>query len=174
MKTPQLFINDTGTPPHYLTSAAELFYLNHLRSCAATASGSHCTSSAVRSGTCESAIAVIVEFLTAMCMILCRNMLMLLNVIMDVVTGFFTEVLQSIVSPLEVSACIVLAGAGEPECHRGQLILAAVVLCLASCDWHVPLIVPYHKYACAASNIAYPDLLGICRSNIWKKTADSN
>ena len=75
---------------------------------------------------------------------------MLLNVIMDVVTGFFTGVLQSMVSPLEVSACIVLAGAGEPECHRG------------------------HVYACAASNIAYNDLLGICRSNIWKKTADGN
>ena len=69
---------------------------------------------------------------------------MLFNLIVDVVQGFFTGVLQRMVSPLEVSACIVLAGAGEPECHRGQP-LAAVVLCLASCDWHVPLIVPYHN-----------------------------
>ena len=73
---------------------------------------------------------------------------MLLNVLMDVVTGFFTGVLQSMVSPLEVSACIVLAGAGEPECNRGQLVLAAVVLCLASCDWHVPLVTPYHNKVC--------------------------
>ena len=58
--TPQLFINDTGTPPHYLTSAAELFYLHHLRSYAAPASGSHCTPSAVRSGACKSTVAVIV------------------------------------------------------------------------------------------------------------------
>ena len=91
--TAQPFLNDKGASPHYLTSAAELFYLNHLRSCAATASGSHCTSSAVRAGTCKSALSVILEVLTAMCMVFCRNMLMLLNVLMDVVTGFFTGVL---------------------------------------------------------------------------------
>ena len=58
----QPFINDGGALAHYLTSAAELFYLRHVRSCAASAFGNHCTSSAVRSGTCRSGVAVIMEF----------------------------------------------------------------------------------------------------------------
>ena len=68
-------------------------------------------------------------------------MLMLLKLVMqktyralDVVACSFTVLLQGTVSPLEISACIVVAGAGELECHRGQLILAAVVLLLATCD----------------------------------------
>ena len=44
---------------------------------------------------------------------------------------------------------IVLAGGGDPECHGGgQLVLAAFVLMLALCDWHVPLTVPLHYKVC--------------------------
>ena len=75
----QPFINDGGALAHYLTSAAELFYLRHVRSWAASTSGNHCTSSAVRSGICRSIVAMIVGFLTAMSMVFCRNMLMLLE-----------------------------------------------------------------------------------------------
>ena len=66
----QPFINDGGASAHYLTSAAELFYLRHVRSCAASASGNYCTSSGLTSGICKSGVAVIVEFLIAMSMFL--------------------------------------------------------------------------------------------------------
>ena len=64
---------------------------------------------------------------------------------LDVVARFFTAVLQSMVSPLEIGACIVVAGANRTECRCDQLVLAVIVLLLASCDWHVPLTVPHHE-----------------------------
>ena len=158
----QPFTNDGGASEHCLTSAAELFYLRHVRSCAASAFGHHCTSSAVRSGTCRSGVAVIVEFLTAMSMVFCRNVLMLLEMVMsmfmaalrktysalDVVARFFTAVLQSMLSPLEIGACIVVAGANRTECRCDQLVLAVIVLLLASCNWHVPQNMPHHHKVC--------------------------
>ena len=95
-----------------------------------------------------------VQFL-AMLMAVVQSMKMLLTLVkaMFIVSVQMMQllldiVLQSMPSPLEIGACIVLAGGGDPECHGGQLVLAAFVLMLAVCDWHVPLTVPLHYKVC--------------------------
>ena len=149
----QPLISVEGASKHVAnrTSAAELFYLRHVRSCAASAFGHRCTCSGATSGIC---ISCMVQFL-AMLMAVVQSMKMLLTlvkamsiVLVQMMQLLLDIVLQSMPSPLEIGACIVLAGGGDPECHGGQLVLAAFVLMLALCDWHVPLTVPLHYKVC--------------------------
>ena len=51
--------------------------------------------------------------------------------------------LESMPSPLEIVACIVVANGRKNKCHDGQMLLAAFVLVLALCEWHVPKFVKY-------------------------------
>ena len=50
-------------------------------------------------------------------------------------------VLRSTVSPLEIGACMVILDTGEHECQNVQTVLAILILVLAVCDWHIPLLV---------------------------------
>ena len=52
------------------------------------------------------------------------------------------------VSPLEMSACIVIVDTSEHEGQNIQTALAVLILLLAVSDWHVPLTVQSHYTIC--------------------------
>lgn len=124
-----------------------------------------------------------VQFL-AMLMALLESRYMLLKIVLECMLQLMQlllkVVLESMPSPSELVACIVVASGRKSKCHGGQMLLAAFGLVLALCECHVrtsehasppqgvqsPL---GHMYACALPNVAHNDLLGIRRSNLWKK-----
>ncbi len=75
-------------------------------------------------------------------------MLQATHLLLEMAVDFFIAVLQSMPSPLEIGACFVVAGAIESESEAVQIVLAAFVLLLALCEWHVPLAVPRHYITC--------------------------
>ena len=70
----------------------------------------------------------------------------------------FTALLQSMLSPLEIGACIAVVDVSVvmPEITREvvrltrslQCAIALASLFLAVCDWHVPRITPYRNFVC--------------------------
>ena len=91
----------------------------------------------------------------AMLMAVLQSMKMLLTLVKSMFMAMLQMmqlsldmVLHSMPPPLEIGVCIALAGGGDLECHGGQLVLAALALMLALCDWHVPLTVPLHYKVC--------------------------
>ena len=59
----------------------------------------------------------------------------------------FMVVLQSMPSPLDMCAWIVVVDGCETE-NGFQIALAVTSLLLAACDWHVPQFIRYHNLVC--------------------------
>ena len=57
--------------------------------------------------------------------------------VLELVMSMFTAVLQSMLSPLEMCACIAVVDVSDGK-NCFQIALAVTSLCLAVCDWHVP------------------------------------
>ena len=119
----QPLTNAQGASEHLRTqvTAAELFYLRHLRTCAASASGSRSTCSATTPDLCTSGLRVV------------------LGCTMSLVKG----VLQSMPSPLEIGVCIAVVNVTEGN-NYFQIALAVTSLFLAVCDWRVPRVISCH------------------------------
>ena len=61
--------------------------------------------------------------------------------------GMLTAVLQSMLSPLEMGACIAVVDGSDAK-HGIRILLAVISLFFALCDWHVPLFISYHNFIC--------------------------
>ena len=130
--------------------ATELYYLRHVRSCAALASGKQCTCSGATLSFCIPGVLVVLGFIISMVMFLLQSTLLVLEAILSM----FVEVLQKTLlilhfvlsliaqmlelSPLEIASCIVVADSTEGECQGAEIALAVFCFFLAVCDWHVP------------------------------------
>ena len=140
--------NVQGASEHSRTqvTAAELFYLRHLRSCAASASGSKSTSSGVTSNLCIPGELVMLEVLMSVIVPVVQSMLRFLSSAWTLLQ--YIRKLVPHPSPLEMVACAVVVDACEAECQGVQTVLAAFVLFLAVCDWHISQIMPHHHILC--------------------------
>ena len=119
---------------HFAThvSTAELFYLRHSRSCAASAHGKRGTSSGATPGLCISGELVVLELIVTIFMAVLQSTLLML----EFALSMFMAVLQNVPSPLEFGACIVVVDAIEHECRGVRNALAVLVLFLAACSYH--------------------------------------
>ena len=61
--------------------------------------------------------------------------------------GMLTAVLQSMLSPLEMGACIAVVDGSDAK-NGIRIHLAVTSLFFALCDWHVPLFISYHNFIC--------------------------
>ena len=140
--------NVQGASEHSRTqvTAAELFYLRHLRSCAASASGSKSTSSGVTSNLCIPGELVMLEVLMSVIVPVVQSMLRFLRSAWTLLQ--YIRKLVPHPSPLEMVACAVVVDACEAECQGVQTVLAAFVLFLAVCDWHISPTMPHHHILC--------------------------
>ena len=143
-------------------TAAELYYLRHLRSCAASAFGHRSTSTGTTVELCTPGVSVLLEigislfmevlqsmssmleFLMYMSMAMLQRMLRML----ELVIFRFVALLQSTPSPLEIGACICVVDAIESKCQGVHIVTAILILFLAGCEWHVPSRVPHYYNAC--------------------------
>ena len=101
-----------------LTSSMELFYLTHMRSCAAAAIGNKSTSRGMASCLCMSGL---------QCLYHC-----LAKLIADVLACLL-RILE--ITPLEIASCCVLMVSSYDNAFL--IALALLILALAALDWHV-------------------------------------
>ena len=66
---------------------------------------------------------------------------------LELVMFMFMAVLQSMPSPLEMCACIVVLDCSDAKNYM-QIVLAVTSLFLAVCDWHVPRVILYDNLIC--------------------------
>ena len=144
---------------HAQVTAAELFYLRHVRSCAASASGKRSTCSGEISSLCTSGLLVVLDCAMSLVKVVLQDMLQALDFVMSMCTvmlqsmpsnlemSMIMAVLQSTPSPLEICACIAVVDGSEAK-NTQQIINAVTILLLASCDWHVPRVLSYHNLIC--------------------------
>ena len=94
----QPLTNAQGASEHLRTqvTAAELFYLRHLRTCAASASGSRSTCSATTPGLCTSGLLLLLD-----CMSLVKVVLQDMRQALEFVMSMFVKVLRSTLQILE-------------------------------------------------------------------------
>ena len=126
------------------TCVAELFYLRHLRSCAATASGSHGASLSASKSLCTRGLRLLLACVTELviqALSCCFSVLLaILGVLTAVWRYILRLVLQSTASVLEIVACIVLVDNNRLTDQWNHKVLAACILLLALMDWHVPMV----------------------------------
>ena len=155
--------NGQGASEHLRTqvTAAELFYLRHLRTCAASSSGSRSTCSAAAPCLCTSGFLVVLDCIMLLVKVVLQDMLQALEFVMSMfvkllrstpqilehLMSMFTAVLQSMPSPLEICAFIAVVDVSEGK-NCFQIALAVTNLLLAVCDWHVPQVIPHHNFLC--------------------------
>ena len=134
-----------GVSEHLRTqiATAELFYLRHQRSCASSVSGKRSTFSGATPSLCTSCLLVVMVCIMSLAKVVIQDILRALDFAMSICTSVF----ESMVSPLEMCACIVVVDANEAK-HCFQIALAVTCLLLAVCDWHVPCVFSYHNCLC--------------------------
>ena len=138
----QPLTNAQGASEHLRTqvTAAELFYLRHLRTCAASASGSRSTCSATTPDLCTSGllvvlgctmslVKVVLEFVMSMFVKVLRSTPQILEHLMS----RFTAVLQSMPSPLEMCTCIAVVDVSDGKnCFQICSLQCAIGTCHGS------------------------------------------
>ena len=137
----------------HVAAAAKLYYLHHLRSCAALAFGHRSTSTGAMGEFCTQGVPMLLqigmsllkEVLQYMSMAMLQKMLRILEL---VIVGFATA-LQRTTSPLEIGACICVLDKIELKCQGIRIATATFMLLLAGCEWHVPSWAPHHYMACS-------------------------
>ena len=168
-------------------TAAELFFLRHLRSCAASASGKSSTASGATSNIYKSRDCVILEaFMSAAASVLENTLQVLssawialkyiLKLLWQTTHWIFTcawtllQYTQELVpysSPLEMVACLAVLETSGVEYQRMQTVLGPLVLLLALCDWHVPSIMPYNYIVCRLMSVF---ILHCILKLLWRTT----
>ena len=146
------------------TVAAELFYLNHIRSQAASAFGSQGRCSGPSAALCKSGAQVLLGFVMGMIMLLTSGLQYMvsagrhifellihwakaLQYMMGLLQYVLKVVLDSTPSVLEIGAGIFLVD-NSTGCDPIRQAFAAFILFLAVCKWHVPAVMPHHYVIC--------------------------
>ena len=80
-------------------------------------------------------ILLVFEFLISMFAKVLWSTLQVLELVMSICTAVF----ESMVSPLEIGACIAVVDVNEAN-NCFQISAAVFTLLLAVCDWHVPCV----------------------------------
>ena len=125
----QPLTNAQGASEHLRTqvTAAELFYLRHLRTCAASASGNRSTCSAATPCLCTSGLLLVLDCIMSLVKVVLQDMLQALEFVMSMflkvlrstprilkhLMSMFTAVLQSMPSPLEICALIAVVDVSD-------------------------------------------------------------
>ena len=117
------------------TSSTELFYLRHMRSCAATAIGSKCTAGSVMSELYISGLEVLRRCLAKFASSVCTYLLQR----------------RSPITPLEIAACCVLCDSGHNSAF--PIALSVLVLSLATFDWHVSWALRHSQIICRVISV---------------------
>ena len=136
--------NHQGVSEHLRTqiAAAELFDLRHQRSCASSASGKRSTCSGATPSLCTSCLLVVMGCTMSLAKVVMQDILLALDFaiqVIEFVMSICTAVFESMVSPLEMCACIVVVDINETK-NCFQICLSVISLLLAVCDWHVPCV----------------------------------
>ena len=141
-------------------STASLYYLHHLRSRAAHASGNKHTSSPpqcyatdLSRDFCAGFKPVLQSWLRTCCSGLVRLLQIILKVSVCLQTAAKTlvkAVVQDLPSPLVlISLFYIVDSVFATEFNEdAKLVLAITIILLVCMDWHVPKIVPLHFFVC--------------------------
>jgi hypothetical protein len=99
-------------------------------------------------------ILLVFEFLISMFAKVLWSTLQVLELVMSICTAVF----ESMVSPLEIGACIAVVDVNEAN-NCFQISAAVITLLLAVCDWHVPCVFSYHNFLCRFLSVIYMQML---------------
>ena len=157
---PMLYVFPFQNVQGALVTEAELFYLRHVRTCAASTFGHRCTCSGGTPCRCISGLPLIRLLIMSLVKVVLQSMPSVLTFamsmfvkvlqstlqVLQLLMSMCTAVLESMLSPLEMCACIVVVDVSDSG--SVQRCLAVTSLLLAVCGWHVPPFISYHNVIC--------------------------